>query len=30
MCKVMQMKKVPIDGGKEEEFVNFRKLLISR
>ena len=30
MCKVMQMKKVPVDGGKEEEYVNFRKLLISR
>jgi len=31
MCKVMQMKKVPIDGAKEDtEFVNFRKLLISR
>merc|ERR1719481_1220095 len=30
MCKVMQMKKVPIEGGKEDEFVNFRKLLISR
>jgi len=29
MCKVMQMKKVPIDG-QEEQFVNFRKLLISR
>merc|ERR1719209_1663305 len=30
MCKVMQMKKVPVDGGKEEECVHFRKLLISR
>jgi len=30
MCKVMQMKQVPIEGGKEGEFVNFRKLLISR
>ena len=30
MCKLMQMKKVLIDGGKEEEFVNFRKLLIYR
>merc|ERR1719435_702336 len=30
MCKVMQMKKVPVDGGKEKEYVNFRKLLISR
>jgi len=29
MCKVMQMKKVPIEG-QEEQFVNFRKLLISR
>jgi len=29
MCQVMQMKKVPIEG-KEDEFVNFRKLLISR
>lgn len=30
MCKVMQMKKVPVEGGKDDEFVNFRKLLISR
>lgn len=30
MCKVMQMKQVPVEGGKEGEFVNFRKLLISR
>merc|ERR1719481_377033 len=30
MCKVLQMKKVQIEGGKEDEFVNFRKLLISR
>merc|ERR1712142_984778 len=31
MCKVMQMKKVPVDGGNEENnYVNFRKLLISR
>jgi len=30
MCQVLQMKKVPIEGGKEDEYVNFRKLLISR
>lgn len=30
MCKVMQMKKVPVADGGPEEYVNFRKLLISR
>ena len=30
LCKEMQMKKVPVDGGKEGEYVNFRKILISR
>jgi len=30
MCEVIKMKKVPVDGGKYGDYVNFRKLLISR
>ena len=30
MCKVLQLKKVPTQGSDAEEFVNFRKLLLTR
>jgi len=30
MCQLIQWKKVPVDGGQEEEFVNFKRLLIAR